>query len=61
MNDEYLSPAEFSKLLKVSRPYPYVLASRGLIAYCKIGKLIRFKMTDVQEFLQRSRVEKKKN
>jgi len=60
MNDEYLSPAEFSKLLKASRPYPYVLAARGLIAYYKIGKLVRFKFTDIQEFLERSRVEKSK-
>jgi len=59
MNDEYLSPNEFSKLLKASRPYPYLLASRGLISYYKIGKLIRFKLTDVQEFLERSRVEKR--
>lgn len=59
MNDEFLSPAEFSKLLKASRPYPYLLVSRGLISYYKIGKLIRFKLIDVQEFLERSRVDGK--
>ena len=63
--DEYLSPAEVSKLLKVSKPWPYTMAARGLIPYYKMGttekkKLIRFRLIDLEEFMQRSRVEKRK-
>jgi excisionase family DNA binding protein len=54
--EELISPKELSKLLKVSKPYPYLLAKRGLIPYYKIGDTIRFKSSDVEAFLERSRV-----
>lgn len=61
MNDEVLTPREVSKEWKVSRPWPYQMAHRGLLPYHKLGeKLIRFKRSDVQEFFERSRVERKK-
>jgi excisionase family DNA binding protein len=59
IREEYLSPRELSKLLKVSRPWPYVMAKRGRLSYYKIGKVIRFRVTDIQEFLERSRIEKR--
>jgi excisionase family DNA binding protein len=57
--EELISPKELSKLLKVSKPYPYLLAKRGLIPYYKIGDTIRFKLSDVEAFLERSKVEKR--
>ena len=64
IKDEYLSPAEVSRLLKVSKPWPYTMAARGLIPHYKMGstekkKLIRFRLSDLEEFMERSRVEKK--
>jgi excisionase family DNA binding protein len=57
--DDFLTPKEVSKLLKVSNPWPYAMAKRGLLPYYKMGKVIRFKKSDIEEFLERSRVEKK--
>ena len=60
MMDEVLSPREISKEWKVSRPFPYLMAHRGLLAYHKLGgKVIRFKRSDVERFFQECRVEKK--
>ncbi len=55
--EELLSPKEVSKLLKVSKPWPYIMVKRGLIPYYKMGKVIRFRSSDIEAFLERSRVE----
>ncbi len=65
MSDEILSPAEVSKWLKTSKPWPYQMAHRGLLPFYKMGstekkKLIRFRKSDIEEFLESSRVERKK-
>jgi len=61
MEDEILAPREISKEWKVSKPFPYLLAKRGLLPYHKLGgKVIRFLRSDVEEFFSRSRVEKRK-
>ena len=57
--DEILSPKELSKILKVSKPWPYVMVKRGLLPYLKMGKLIRFRQSDIEKFLEESRVERK--
>jgi excisionase family DNA binding protein len=57
--DEILSPREVSRLWKVSRPFPYVLAHRGVLPFHKLGKTIRFKRSDIERFFEESRVEKK--
>jgi len=36
--DQFLSPIELSRLLKVSKPWPYVMVKRGLIPHYKMGK-----------------------
>lgn len=59
MEDRLLSPKELSEFLRVSKPFPYLLAKRGLIPYYKIGKVIRFKLSDIEAYLERSRVEKR--
>jgi excisionase family DNA binding protein len=57
--EEYLTSKELSRYLKVSKPWPYVMANRGILPYHKMGKVIRFRRSDIEAFLERSRVEKK--
>ena len=59
MEDRLLSPKELSEFLRVSKPFPYLLVKRGLIPYYKMGKVIRFKLSDIEAYLERSRVEKR--
>jgi len=56
--EELITPKELSALLKVSKPWPYVMVKRGLLPYYKFGKVIRFRRADVEEFLERARVER---
>jgi excisionase family DNA binding protein len=57
--EELLSPKELSKLLKVSKPWPYIMGKRGLLPCYKMGKVIRFKWSDIEAYLERSRVERR--
>ena len=58
--EEFLSPKELSNFLKVSKPWPYIMVKRGLLPYYKMGGLIRFKRSDIEVYLERSRVERKR-
>lgn len=58
--EELISPKELSRMLKVSKPWPYVMVKRGLIPYYKLGgKTIRFKLSDVETYVERARIERK--
>jgi len=57
--EELISPKELSRLLKVSRPWPYVMVKRGLLPHYKIGKVVRFRRSDIEAFLERFRVERR--
>ena len=57
--EELISPKELSSLLKVSKPWPYIMVKRGVLPYFKMGKVIRFKWSDIEAYLERSRVERK--
>jgi excisionase family DNA binding protein len=57
--EDLISPKELSRLLKVSKPWPYIMVKRGLLPYYKMGKVIRFKVSDVEAYLERSRIERK--
>ena len=57
--DEYLSSKEVSQYLKVCKSWPYVMAKRGILPYHKMGKVTRFKRSDIEAYLLESRVEKK--
>ena len=57
--EELISPKELSKLLKVSKPWPYLMVKRGVLPYYKLGGVIRFKREDVDGYLERSRIERK--
>jgi excisionase family DNA binding protein len=55
--EELFSPKELSKMLKVSKPWPYIMVKRGILPCYRLGGLIRFKRGDIEAFLERSRVE----
>ena len=55
--EEFMSPKEVCKLLKVSKPWPYITAKRGLLPYYKLGAVVRFKKSDIETFIERHRVE----
>ena len=57
--EDLISPKELSRLLKVSKPWPYIMVKRGLLPYYKMGKVIRFKVSDVEAYLEGSRIERK--
>jgi len=56
--EELISPKELSRLLRVSKPWPYIMVKGGLLPCYKMGKVIRFKWSDIEAFLERSRVER---
>ena len=57
--EELISPKELSRILKVSKPWPYIMVKRGLLPYYRMGKVIRFKWSDIEAFLERSKVSNK--
>jgi excisionase family DNA binding protein len=57
--EELISPVELSKLFKVSKPWPYVMVKRGLLPCYKMGKVIRFKKIDIEDYIERCRIERK--
>ena len=57
--EELISPKELSKFLKVSKPWPYIMVKRGLLPCYKMGKVIRFRWSDIEDYLERSRVKRR--
>jgi len=57
--EELISPKELSRLFKVSKPWPYIMVKRGLLPCYKMGKVIRFRWSDIEDYLERSRVERR--
>jgi excisionase family DNA binding protein len=57
--EEYVSPKELCKLLKVSGTWPYKMIQRGGLPYYKIEGIVRFKKSDIEAFLEGYRVEAK--
>jgi len=53
---ELITEAEACRLLKVCRRQLYSWRMAGLIPYFKIGKAVRFRMSEVLEALRRMRV-----
>jgi len=50
-NDDFLTNEEFLKLMKVSRRTAMNWRSSGKVAYSKVGRLIYYRMKDVQKLL----------
>jgi hypothetical protein len=54
---ELVTEAELSKMFKVCRRQLYSWRVRGVIPYFKIGKAVRFRVTDVHIALEKLRVD----
>ena len=57
--EEWVSPKELSRLLKVSKTWPYKMAKKGRIPCYRLEGVVRFRQADVQAFFDRSKLEKK--
>ena len=57
--EELISPKELCKLLKVSPTWPYKMIQRGRLPYYKIEGVVRFRRSDIETFLEESRMEAK--
>jgi excisionase family DNA binding protein len=55
--EELMTAQELCKLLKVSKPWPYRAAKKGLIPHYRMGNLVRFRRTDVEAYIEKCRVE----
>jgi len=58
--DKLLNMDEASSLLGVKKSTLYALVMRKQIAHKKLGKLTRFSMGDIQEFVTKNHVEVRK-
>ncbi len=52
---EFITVDELSEFLRVNKMTVHRLIERGELAYYRIGKLIRFRRSDVDEFLAKAR------
>ncbi len=48
-----------SKILGLSYPYLKVLRRRGLISWVQVGRSVRYRMSDLQRYVERNLVEVK--
>ena len=56
MMENYLTPDELSKMLKVSRIWVYKLCNQGRIPFFRLaGKVIRFKQEEIEQWMEESR------
>lgn len=55
--DQLLNMDETSSLLGLKKSTLYALVMRKQIAHKKLGKLTRFSMEDIQEFINKNHVE----
>ena len=51
MTEEYLTPEELAKLLKVDRKTIYALAKDGRLPHARVGRQIRFNKAEVLKAL----------
>lgn len=51
-----LRPAEAARILGVSRSQIYRLAALGEIAHVRVGRSVRFRLEDLERFVERRRV-----
>lgn len=61
MKDFYLRNAdEAAKILGVSKPMVYLLSSQGRIRKVKIGGALRFRLEDLEDFINANTIEPRK-
>jgi len=52
-----ITPEELASILRMSKPSVYRLIEKRKIPFHKISGSLRFKMSDVDEYINRARVE----
>lgn len=52
--NEYLTPQDVMRLLKISRTTAYGYLSSGRLKYFKIGRLVRIRPDDLRQFIEGS-------
>ena len=52
-----LKPEEACEVLRVSKPTLYQLSSRGAIRKVKLGACLRFRLSDLEAFIELNTVE----
>ncbi len=61
MNEKLLNMDEASSLLGLKKSTLYQMVMRRKITVCKIGKLNRFKLSDLEAFINQNRCEAANN
>jgi hypothetical protein len=54
-----IKEAEASKILGLSYPYLKILRRKGLISWVQVGTSIRYRMSDLENYVQRNLVDAK--
>jgi hypothetical protein len=49
-----IKEAEASKILGLSYPYLKILRRKGLISWVQVGSSIRYRLTDLESYVQRN-------
>jgi putative molybdopterin biosynthesis protein len=55
--EKYLTPRELTEVLRVSMSTVYRLVEGRHLPFYRFGRKLRFAMSDVEEYLRKSRVE----
>ena len=56
-SNSLITPVELAKFLGISKSSVYLLVETRKLPFYKVGGSLRFKMSDIEEYLQRVRVE----
>jgi len=57
ITDNLITPDELSDFLKISKSSIYRLIEGRKIAFCKIGGSLRFRKSDINEYVEQSLIE----
>lgn len=61
MNNKLLKPHEVAERLNVSKPQVYLMLRNGEIPVVRIGRCVRVREIDLEEYIQRNLEQNKKN
>lgn len=53
-SDKLLNAQDIAKMLNVSKPQVYLMMRRGDFPVVKMGRLVRARQSDIEEFINRS-------
>jgi len=53
---QFLTPSELAEMLKLSKATVYRMVDKQELPFCKIGGSLRFRMSDVVEYIENCRI-----